>query len=386
MLLGCGDASEAPSVLRGALAELPEAQPSVGLRLGGADAEGATSFVGVSAVSVGPAGAIYVLDDGRADVTVFDESGAFVRTIGRRGEGPGEFATVARMGFLADTIWVQDWLRQVTHYFAADGSVYGTRRLTIELDSVRFNRPTLPTTLLETGAMLVEGEPRSTEPPSAVGPVLLLGPTGERRDTLIARSVWRGRIPIPRVGTLRVSPIEEHALVAFDPQGRRVVIVMRADHPSPAEAGTVTIQVWNAAGMRLVDERITGLAHRPVRRGDRDRVIQQATEALERTLRQLPELRSVIPDPNSTVRQVLTFPATHPPVNAARVATDGTIWLRLTSPPDRNTWLVTDERARPRQIVRLPPNVMFHDAANDRVWGVLTDSLDVQYVVRLDPR
>ncbi|MDE2826419.1 MAG: 6-bladed beta-propeller [Bacteroidota bacterium] len=42
-------------------------------------------------------GYIYVHDRLRADVRVFDESGQFVTTVGRRGEGPGEMREIVSM-------------------------------------------------------------------------------------------------------------------------------------------------------------------------------------------------------------------------------------------------------------------------------------------------
>lgn len=42
-------------------------------------------------------GYIYVHDRGRADVLVFDESGQYITTVGRRGEGPGEMREIVSM-------------------------------------------------------------------------------------------------------------------------------------------------------------------------------------------------------------------------------------------------------------------------------------------------
>ncbi len=52
-------------------------------------------------------GLVLVAEDGDAHVKVFDANGAFVRRIGRRGEGPGEFR-VAKIAARGDTLLVQD--------------------------------------------------------------------------------------------------------------------------------------------------------------------------------------------------------------------------------------------------------------------------------------
>lgn len=55
------------------------------------------SFYGTVLFDVDPDGNVYVLDGGNSRILVFDDDGAFVRTFGRQGQGPGEFANP--MGF-----------------------------------------------------------------------------------------------------------------------------------------------------------------------------------------------------------------------------------------------------------------------------------------------
>ena len=61
------------------------------LSLGGPDAQGEYVFGQIRHFAVDDAGAIYVLDSQALNVKVFDASGSYVRTIGRKGQGPGEF-------------------------------------------------------------------------------------------------------------------------------------------------------------------------------------------------------------------------------------------------------------------------------------------------------
>jgi hypothetical protein len=61
------------------------------LSLGGPDAQGDYAFGEVRNFVVDDAGRIYVLDRKNVHVKVFDPSGAYLRTIGRQGQGPGEF-------------------------------------------------------------------------------------------------------------------------------------------------------------------------------------------------------------------------------------------------------------------------------------------------------
>jgi hypothetical protein len=60
------------------------------LSLGGPDAQGEYTFSQIRHFAVDDAGSIYVLDYKDAHIKVFDASGKYLRTIGRKGQGPGE--------------------------------------------------------------------------------------------------------------------------------------------------------------------------------------------------------------------------------------------------------------------------------------------------------
>jgi len=71
-------------------------------------------------------GRIYVADYGQAQVTVFDNNGRYLRTIGRRGSGPGEFQNPMQIAVgPGDTLLVFDiGLRRLSK-FAPDGAYVG---------------------------------------------------------------------------------------------------------------------------------------------------------------------------------------------------------------------------------------------------------------------
>ena len=71
-------------------------------RLGG-ESENEEEFFGVIVrVTTDPKGNIYVLDNQLSEVKVYDPSGKYSKTIGREGEGPGEFRRPGDMFFLPD--------------------------------------------------------------------------------------------------------------------------------------------------------------------------------------------------------------------------------------------------------------------------------------------
>ena len=70
--------------------------------IGAADGRDWEILNGVTRVAFDKDGRLYVLDTGNARVLLFDASGRFIRQIGRRGSGPGEFQAAAGLTVLAD--------------------------------------------------------------------------------------------------------------------------------------------------------------------------------------------------------------------------------------------------------------------------------------------
>ncbi|MCY4571386.1 MAG: 6-bladed beta-propeller, partial [Gemmatimonadetes bacterium] len=61
------------------------------LRLGNVMGDGPEGFGDIQDIAVDPTGRIYVLDVASEEVRVFGGDGAYLRTMAREGEGPGEF-------------------------------------------------------------------------------------------------------------------------------------------------------------------------------------------------------------------------------------------------------------------------------------------------------
>src|SRR5690606_27530235 len=62
-------------------------------------------------LAVDAAGNLYVAQRTEGLIRVFDARGRFVRTVGRRGAGPGEFQDIARIGLRGDTLWATDFVQ-----------------------------------------------------------------------------------------------------------------------------------------------------------------------------------------------------------------------------------------------------------------------------------
>jgi hypothetical protein len=80
------------------------------LRIGAAEGEDWELFTWILTVGVDRWDRIYVLDQQALEIRVFDPDGRYVRTIGKRGGGPGEFRNAAGFDFDGQgRLWVVDF-------------------------------------------------------------------------------------------------------------------------------------------------------------------------------------------------------------------------------------------------------------------------------------
>lgn len=84
-------------------------------------------------------------------------------------------------------------------------------------------------------------------------------------------------------------------------------------------------------------------------------------------------------------RAALELPAFLVPLSSAHLGTNGVIWLRR---PDDGAasleWVLIDPVGHPSGRVALPRNVMPRWSDGSTVWAVLTDELDVPWLVRYE--
>jgi hypothetical protein len=92
------------------------------LRLGGAEGQGPTEFAQILGIARMNDGRLIVADGGSSELRVFSPKGEFVRSVGRRGSGPGEFDNgILLMYRSADSIVVHDRAVRL-QVFTGDGT------------------------------------------------------------------------------------------------------------------------------------------------------------------------------------------------------------------------------------------------------------------------
>jgi len=80
-------------------------------------------FQSINVLDVDEAGQFYILDEQAANIKIFDQNGDFVKTIGRKGQGPGEFGMPISL-FLSPqrNIIVNDMGQRKIQYFDREGN------------------------------------------------------------------------------------------------------------------------------------------------------------------------------------------------------------------------------------------------------------------------
>lgn len=93
------------------------------LSLGGPRAEGDYAFGGIRNLVVDDEGSIYVLDGKSYRVQVFDASGKYIRTIGRKGQGPGDLDSPLSLSInqTSDELLILQGIRRLS-FFRTDGT------------------------------------------------------------------------------------------------------------------------------------------------------------------------------------------------------------------------------------------------------------------------
>lgn len=271
---------------------------------------------------------IYVLDPAASGVHKFDRRGRWLMTIGKRGEGPGEFVAPSGMGWMADTLWVADPRLGRLSYFDTSGPFIRSVTFNILLgEELRVPRRALP------GARIVTVPAVTPLAAATVDslPVLLVDQDGDVRDTLAWRPLGQVavsvKIPAGEGGSGNQILFVGHDLdlrgfVAWDGRGRWVQVATWREtvHGDPQlELTRIATTRDTMAAVRLPLAR-TSLSREDVRSYARSVYAQ---------LRDDERAGISAGDLARALMQQVARPAKGY-VDQMAVAQDGTVWLRRT--------------------------------------------------------
>lgn len=340
------------------------------LRIGAAEGEGPDVFGRVGDLAVDPAGRIYVLDTQAQEVRVFDAQGRYVRTLGRKGGGPGELRGATGMGFAPDArLWVVDpdaarysvWDTAgtlVAAYRRPGGAVFGRWQGGFDREG----------RLYDVGAVydvaLISAQRTVLQGRHAI--LLRL------RDSVVVDSFPLPELEVPVFPlTLRSGNETSRLLLAvpfaptlvwkIDPRGYLVSAI--------TDRYRIVYQTFSGDTVRIVER-----AYEPVPVTDADRA---------REVSRLAEFSKMGGDVD-----VSRFGKTRAAVGQLYVDDRSYLWIRPTLPenertPDGVTFDVFDPDGRYLGMARTDfkiPGVMV--VRGDHLYAMALDSLDVPYVVR----
>lgn len=329
------------------------------LRIGSVLDDGPTMFGAIYALEVDPLGRIYVLDHHALEVRVFSAQGKHVRTMGRKGAGPGEFANPTGMTWdRAGRLWIADPGNGRYAVFDTSGSFVRTVQRPISGWGLPWRGA------FDKAGNLVEGTSGRSR-------------AGAREELFVRMKVGSTLTP---VDTVRLAGVEDQYLEFKGDNGEHALVGLPF-----ATTQVVNFDargfVWSGVSDRYRIAQMTlggdtvRIFHRPftrppVTRAERD-------EALGR-------LKGFTKTPGQFASRI---PATKPAWVTYVVAPDGGLWVFSSTTTTGSTidrfdpngrWIQT--ATSPAKISRLPAVPIVRGG---KLYGVVRDADDAQFVLRM---
>lgn len=346
-------------------------------------------FGPVTALVPGPDGFLHSLHSREGSVRRWSADGTPSGSVGRVGEGPGEFRQPMDMGFFGDSLWVWDWAGRHVSYFDLGGEFHG--RVSPEFD---FGGP--------------EGAPPRPSRPFRDGTFLGIGPmpayeiaTGQLTETTFAhmnaegetlKTIWL----YPHEARDGLALLREDGGGTFGSQAFGDGVDYTVDDDGLL---VVARRAWNGEGDAVFTLTRIGLAgdtvfsvHVPytpvaLARDRIDSAVVAVTESLYEFMsaRQPGLARAAL---EARIRDATYKPAYVPPVGETMLDEDGNIWIRRFDPVALDTgkavneWWILDHGGAPLARALTPVGLQVRHIGADVVWGTEQDEFEVDYIVR----
>jgi hypothetical protein len=314
-------------------------------------------------------GQLVVATSGASELRFFDSTGAWLHSVGRVGQGPGEFQS---LGWLAigtgDTLRTYDWnLRRLSVFTPA-----GTFARSYLLASPGLERGAIPRAVLADGRILVSSTPFVMPGhPSGVArdtaPLLLYSTSGAVVDSF-------GRFP----GSEALIEGTANSVTVTDcPFGKDLVIAVAptSDAIYLGSQDTPEVRVWTPTG-RLA--RIIRWQAPPIPVTEKDRTVylesmaQRARPGQEEFQKRL---RRMV--------QEAALPLRKPAFAGLVAGPNGTFWIQAYTAPDPHAatpFHVFDSTGQWLGTLTLPARFTAHQIGEDFLLGTWQDPDDIDHV------
>lgn len=309
-------------------------------------------------------GTLLVADGQANELRAFDANGRFLRTIGRRGGGPGEFAGLSHLMLLpGDTVAAFDYRAGRLSFFAPSGDFVRS----VNLGPLDGRLPPKPVGILGDGSLLVAPmfNPSFTNSPKPSRDTITLArfSADGKQAASLARVLGEETI------TLASSQMATRQRVPFGlgswyaAQGARVLVADNARYELAERApdGRVTRLIRRAA------------EREPVTEADREAFLEQRRAAASSAGR--------FREAQERVIRAMTFPERKAHFTGLLLDPAGNAWVERPAAPGADTpWDVFDAQGRWLGTVAVPAELRVRQIGTDFLAGVWRDELDVPRV------
>lgn len=339
------------------------AEPSVAI--GVADGDPDHQLFRVSGAAVLADGSIVVANLGHASLSVYDAQGRFVRRLGRKGQGPGEFETLAWVGAAGDTVFAWDQrLQRVTAF----GPGEAPPRV-VSFEGVEGMFPEMVGRLSDGSFVLSPG-------PDMMA--MMGAPRGLFRDSVrLTRYGADGRAAGPAGAFLGGDLFLTDRATGFTwhdaPLGRQTHLVAAGGALYAGDSGSGEIGVHGPDGGRTRTLR-SPHARWKVTPDDAARFREERLAVMEDAERrgELEEMLEAAP-----------FPETAPAFGAMTVDAEGYVWVQAYPRPGQEavTWAVLSPEGAEIARIDIPARLKVLQAARGHVLALETDELGTERVL-----
>ena len=346
------------------------------LRIDGMESD----LVPIHAIAVAGDGTIAVIQSQDRLVRFFRSNGEPAGSFGAKGEGPGEFASLVRLGWLGDTLSVLD---QRLHRITLISPSLTLVRTTMvprsakpaPADSTRIpSFPIIVPMSLYSDGTLHAGLFTSTNqvlPPAFKGSVAYgrINLDGVVQKIIAVPPNTEDEGSIRAGGSVASQPFSSGPSHAISNDGSRSAIAVPTGETG--DSASITVTAFNQDGDTIYSReyRVEGV---PLPKAVADSTIEARAS----------EVQKMSPELAAAVRRDARVPKFYPTIAGLLVGRDGSVWIQLPDREAERAHLVIAADGNPLGLIFLPHRSRLGAAQRDRIWLLERDENDVQSIVR----